>query len=132
MREIVQPIEIFSTLARAELVNSRLPHLLEPREKMRYGVTRFGTPLEGCYAASMVLRAAWTLIRLPVLALLMILEPVARVVLASFALLMTLTAFFWVAVLGLSAFPFWRMLALAIGAWLLLAFYYALMRLFSL
>jgi hypothetical protein len=99
---------------------------------MRDGVTRIGTHHVGRYVASMVLRAAWTLIRLPALALLVILEPVARVVLAGFALLMTLTAFFWVAVLGLSAFPFWRMLALAIGAWLLLAFYYALVRLFSL
>ena len=47
-------------------------------------------------------------------------------------LLMPLTAFFCVALLGLSAFPFWRMLALAIGAWLLLGFYNALVRLFSL
>ena len=110
----------------------RLPTSLEPLKKMRDGVTRFRADPQGRYAASMVVQAAWTLIRLPVLALLVILEPVARVVLAGFALLMTLTAFFWVAVLGLSAFPFWRMLALAIGAWLLLAFYYALVRLFSL
>jgi hypothetical protein len=76
----------------------------------------------------MVLHAAWTLIRVPVLALLVILEPVVRVILAGFALLMALTAFFWAALLGLSGFPFFRMLALAIGAWLLLALYYALMR----
>ena len=99
---------------------------------MRDEVTRYNANPQGGWAASMVLRAAWTLIRLPVLALLVILEPVVRVILAGFALLMTLTAFFWVAVLGLSAFPFWRMLALAIGAWLLLAFYYALVRVFSL
>ena len=99
---------------------------------MRDGVPGLRTDPAGRYAATMVLRAAWTLIRLPVLALVVILEPVARVILVGFALLMTLTAFFWVAVLGLSAFPFWRMLALAIGAWLLLAFYYALVRLFSL
>jgi len=132
LREIVQLIEIFSTPRRAKFVNSRCPHPLEAREKMRDGVPGFGVDPASRYAASMVLRTAWTLVRLPVLALLVILEPVARVVLAGFALLMTLTALFWAAVIGLSAFPFWRMLALAIGAWLLLAFYYALMRLFSL
>jgi hypothetical protein len=132
LREIVQLIEIFSGPARSDIVKSRLPYPLKAREKMRDAVRRFEPGAQGRYAASIILRAAWTLIRLPVLALLVILEPVARVVLAGFALLMTLTAFFWVAVLGLSAFPFWRMLALAIGAWLLLAFYYALVRLFSL
>ena len=78
--------------------------------------------------AQVVTRAAWTLIRMPILALLLILEPVARVLLAGFALLMALSAFFWLAVLGLAVFPFWRMLALAIGAWLLLALYHALTR----
>ena len=99
---------------------------------MRDVVRRCEFGPQGAYAASIMLRAAWTIVRLPVLALLVILEPVARVILAGFALLMTLTAFFWVAVLGLSAFPFWQMLALAIGAWLLLGFYNALVRLFSL
>jgi len=99
---------------------------------MRDVVSGAGAYLSGRYATSMVLRAAWTLVRVPVLALLVILEPVVRVILAGFALLTTLTTLFWVAVLGLSAFPFWRMLALAVGAWLLLALYYALVRLFSL
>jgi hypothetical protein len=99
---------------------------------MRDAVRRFEPGAQGSHVALLLLRGAWTVIRLPVLALLVILEPVARAILAGFALLMTLAALFWVAVLGLSAFPFWRMLALAIGAWLLLAVYYALMRLFSL
>ena len=99
---------------------------------MRDAVRRLEPGAQGSPVASMVLRAAWTVVRLPVLALLVILEPVARVVLAGFALLMTLTALFWGALLGLSAFPFWGMLALAISAWLLLGFYYALVRLFSL
>ena len=99
---------------------------------MRDAVTRLGSDRAGGSAAPILMRAVWTLLRLPVLALLVILEPVARVVLAGFALLMTLTAFFWGALLGLSAFPFWGILALAIGAWLLLGFYYALVRLFSL
>ncbi len=99
---------------------------------MRDAVRSSKSEALGGRATAMALRAAWTVVRLPVLALLVILEPVARVVLASFALLMTLTAFFWVAVLGLAAFPFWRMLALAIGAWLLLALYYAVLRVLSL
>lgn len=99
---------------------------------MRDAVTRLGSDRLGGSIAPIVLRSVWTLLRLPVLALLVILEPVVRLVLAGFALLMTLTAFFWGALLGLSAFPFWGMLALAIGAWLLLGFYYALVRLFSL
>lgn len=99
---------------------------------MRDAMTGLGSDRPGGSAAPIVWRAVWTLIRLPVLALLVILEPVARVVLAGFALLMTLTALFWGALLGLSAFPFWGMLALAISAWLLLGFYYVLVRLFSL
>ena len=78
------------------------------------------------------MRTLWIVIRLPMLALLVILEPVARVLLSGFALLITLTAFFWLALRGLAAFPFWTMLGLGIGALLLLALYYALMRLFSL
>ena len=91
---------------------------------MREPITGFGSHRITRVAA----HAAWTLIRLPALALLLILEPVARVLLAGFALLMALSAFFWLAVLGLAAFPFWRMLLLAVGAWLLLAFYHALTR----
>ena len=95
-------------------------------------VTRIRSGNYDARAAGLALRAAWTLIRLPVMALLVILEPVARVALAGFALLMTLTAFLWAALRGLSAVPFWSLLAIGIGALLLLALYYALMRLVSL
>jgi hypothetical protein len=76
-------------------------------------------------------RATWAALRLPILALLVILEPVVRMVLAGFALLMTLTALFFACVRPLPAFPFWGMLAVAIGSVGLLALYYALVRLFS-
>lgn len=76
-------------------------------------------------------RALWTALRLPVLTLLVILEPVVRLVLAGFALLMTLTALFFACLRPLSAFPFWGMLAAALGAVGLLAAYYAVVRLFS-
>lgn len=78
-----------------------------------------------------VTRAAWTALRLPILALLVVLEPVIRVVLAGFALLMTLTALFFACLRSLSDFPFWGMLGVAIGAFGLLAAYYAVVRLFS-
>lgn len=99
---------------------------------MRDAVTSLGPDRSGGPFALVLLGTAWTLVRLPLLALLVILEPVARIVLAGSALLLTVAAFFWGALLGLSAFPFWGLLALAIGAWLLLFFYYALLRVFSL
>lgn len=84
-------------------------------------------------------RAAWTglslgwkLIRFPVLALLIILEPVARLVLAGFALLLTLTAFFLKLVMPPAAHaPFWGMLALAVGCIAVLTLYYAALRILS-
>ncbi len=76
-------------------------------------------------------RATWTTVRLPILALLVILEPVVRVVLAGFALLMTLTALLFACLRPLSAFPFWGMLCVAIASVGILALYYAFVRLFS-
>jgi len=95
---------------------------------MRRLVTHFGEGQPGHDARGLALRAMWTLVRVPVLALLVILEPVARLILAGFALLMTLTALFWFAVGGLSVLRFWGLLGLGVGAWLLLALYYALVR----
>jgi len=78
-----------------------------------------------------VLIAAWTMIRLPVLALLIILEPVVRFLLAGLALLVTLNALFFAALRPLSAFPFWGMLAFAVGCVALLAVYHAALRVLS-
>ena len=69
----------------------------------------------------------WQGVRIPALAFLVILEPVVRLVLAASALLLVLTALFYRAI-GMPHFPFWTMLALGIGSLLLLALYYALMR----
>lgn len=75
---------------------------------------------------------AWRLIRFPALSLLVILEPVARLVLAGFALLLTLTAFFLRLVMPLSAHaPFWGLLALAVGCMTALTLYYAALRILS-
>src|SRR5919108_3315674 len=70
---------------------------------------------------------AWHAVRLPVLAFLVILEPVARIVMGSAALLLMLTAFFFKAY-GVPHFPFWPMIAMSLGFQLPLLGYYALLR----
>lgn len=79
-----------------------------------------------------VLRVSWALVRFPVVAFMSILEPIVRGILAGFALLVTLTAFFlrFAAPPGLSI-PFWTMLATAIGCIALLAVYHAILRVLS-
>ena len=79
-----------------------------------------------------VLCFLWKVIRFPAVALLIILEPVARFLLAGSALLLTLTAFFLKLVMPLQAHaPFWGLLALAVGCMALLTLYYALLRFLS-
>jgi hypothetical protein len=94
-----------------------------------------GEPAEGRHLAARValglLLVTWTAIRLPLLAFLMILEPVVRVVLSGLALLVTLCALFLVAVTPSGTFPFWGMLAAGLGCFGLLTLYYGLMRLLS-
>jgi len=83
-------------------------------------------------AVWMVVSLTWKLLRFPALALLVILEPVARLLLAGFALLLTLTAFFLKLVMPASAHaPFWGLLALAVGCVALLTAYYAVLRVLS-
>ena len=79
-----------------------------------------------------VLYALSAAIRLPVLTLLVILEPLVRVLLAGLALLLVLVAI----LLELTAppglhVPFWGMLATGIGCAWTLALYYWLLRLLS-
>jgi hypothetical protein len=78
-----------------------------------------------------VLRLGWAALRLPVVALLVIFEPVVKVLLAGAALLVALTAMFFALLEPLSAFPFGGMLGVAAGLVLLLALYYALLRVLS-
>ena len=89
-----------------------------------------GRYLTGRLALS-VLAAVWAVARLPVLALLVILEPVVRFLLAGLALLVTLDALFFAALRPLSAFPFWGMLGFAVACVALLAVYHAALRVFS-
>jgi hypothetical protein len=82
--------------------------------------------------ASAALRILWGGIRLPVVALLELLEPIVRTILAAAALLVLLTALFFKAAAppGIS-FPFWGMLASAFGCLLLTALYSAALRFLS-
>ena len=80
--------------------------------------------------AAVALRAAWACIRLPVLAFLVILEPLVRFALGAFALVLVLTAVFFELVSS-RAIPFWGMLGTAVGCVALLALYERLIRALS-
>ena len=77
--------------------------------------------------ATLALRAVWACVRLPVLALLVILEPLVRFALSALALLLVLTALF-LEVASTRAIPFWGMLGTAVGCVALLALYQGLIR----
>ena len=72
----------------------------------------------------------WQSIRLPMFLLLAILEPVVSFVLGSLALLGVLTALS-LKFYGVPHFPFALMLGVSVGLGLMLAGYYALLRLLS-
>lgn len=79
-----------------------------------------------------LLCGAWKVIRFPVVALLILLEPVARLLLAGFALLMTLTAFFLKLAMPPQAHsPFWTLLAIAVGCMAVLTVYHVILRILS-
>jgi len=71
------------------------------------------------------LRILWHAVRLPVLMLLVILEPVVSLVLGGAALLGVLMTFFWKLV-GPPTFPFWTMLTISLGFGFALLVYQAL------
>lgn len=73
----------------------------------------------------------WQAIRIPVLALLTILEPIVSTALVAAALLGTLTALFWKLASNRPDFPFFGVLALSVGCFLLLALYHGAIRLLS-
>jgi hypothetical protein len=96
---------------------------------MRQDGVRTTSPLAA--AALGTLSLAWRAIRLPVAALLVILEPVVRFALSALALLSVLMAFFFEYTTELENFPFWGMLGFGVGCVLLLIAYYGLLRMFS-
>ena len=76
------------------------------------------------------IRWLWRAACLPVLMLLVILEPLVTFVLSALALLGILTTLFFYLV-GPPEFPVWTMLALSLGLGIALVPYYALIRLLS-
>jgi hypothetical protein len=70
-------------------------------------------------------------VRLPVLAVLIVCEPIFRLVLAGLALLSALMAGFYALIHLPGGFPLWGMLACAAGAVMLLSLYYAVLRALS-
>jgi hypothetical protein len=75
-------------------------------------------------------RWIWRPIRLPVLAFLVILEPIVSFVLGGVALLGILTTLFF-RLIGGPHFPFWTMLMISVSFVAVLAVYEALIKLFS-
>lgn len=81
--------------------------------------------------ARSVLWLAWQALRLPVFALLVIFEPVVRLLLSWLTLLAVLTAFLFEFSGAAPGFPFWGMIAFAVSCALALTGYYALLSLLS-
>lgn len=73
-----------------------------------------------------VIWIVWQAIRLPVLALLTTLEPIVSTVLVAAALLGTLTALFWKLTANRPDFPFFGVLGLSLGCFLLVSLYHGL------
>jgi hypothetical protein len=74
----------------------------------------------------------WQVVRLPVLAVLLVLEPLVGLILTAFGFLGIVVALILKFSGDLPHFPFWLMMAFSIGALLLLMAYHALIGIFSL
>jgi len=75
-----------------------------------------------------LLLIAWVAIRIPVVTLLIILEPFVTIFLMGFATIGLLTCILNFLLLQFPHFPYWLVLSISIGSALLLLPYYALMR----
>lgn len=73
----------------------------------------------------------WQAIRWPLLAFMIVLEPVVRAALGLFALLGTLTALFWRFAVDPPGFPFFTILGISLACIPALAVYYLALRLLS-
>lgn len=82
-------------------------------------------------AGRSALRVAWHTIRLPILTLLVLMEPLVCWLLSLAAILGVLTALFWEFFSPKPHFPFWTVLAVSVGIGMLQIPYYLLIRLFS-
>lgn len=73
----------------------------------------------------------WQVVRLPVLAMLLVLEPFVSLILTAFGFIGIVVTFILKFSGDLPHFPFWLMMAFSIGAILILMAYHALIGLFS-
>lgn len=94
----------------------------------RYSVQR--TPAVARFSRS-ALGFFWQAVRLPLLSVLSLLEPAVCFVLASLAILGVAAALVWKLSATTPSFPLWGLLTFSGGALVLLALYYALIRLLS-
>lgn len=78
-----------------------------------------------------ILWIVWQVIRWPVLALLILLEPLVGVILYGLALLLFLTALLFRFAVNRPEFPFWTMIGVSLACIGVLMLYYAAMQLFS-
>lgn len=78
-----------------------------------------------------VLWILWQAVRLPLLAVLLVLEPLISLVLTAFGFLGIVVAVILKFSGDLPHFPFWTMMAFSVGAILLLMVYHALIGIFS-
>jgi hypothetical protein len=76
-----------------------------------------------------ILRTLWALVRLPVLAVLIVLEPIVCGLLWLFSALGLLGAFFYEFLIKDPRFPFWLAIGLSIGLAFLAGIYQTLIRL---
>ena len=74
---------------------------------------------------------AWQAIRLPILTLLVLFEPIVNFALSAVALIVALSTLFWKLADPKPGFPFWTLVAASLACVLLLALYHALIRLLS-
>lgn len=95
----------------------------------RYSVQR--TPTAVARLSRGALGLFWQAVRLPLLSVLSLLEPVVCFVLASLAILGVVAALVWKLSATTPSFPLWGLLTFSGGALVLLALYYALIRLLS-
>ena len=97
-------------------------------------MTRFPSDLDDTLAVRLTLgflRVIWTVVRLPIVVFLVILEPFVTFFLMGAATIGVLMSLFWKFLGPDPHFPFWECLAISLGSAMLLLPYYFLIRLFS-
>ena len=100
------------------------------KERMSPSERKPGVALAEAFACAL-LWLLWQAVRWPLLAALMVLEPVVRVLLCALALAGTLTALLIRFAVNRPQFPFWGTLGASLACMLLLVLWHAAIRIFS-